>query len=61
MRDNLTIFHVGVWLILGVCSMENHTPCNGSVFPTRQIFRGGKLIATQTNIKIKYGRQKISE
>lgn len=41
--------------------MENHTPCNGSVFPTRQIFRGGKLIATQTNIKIKYGRQKISD
>lgn len=55
MRENVTILHVGVRLILGISSTENHVPCNEShtIFSTKQGFSRGKLSAMQANIKIK--------
>lgn len=47
MRDNGTILYVGVWLILGISSIENQVPCNESqtIFSTKQGFSRGKLTA----------------
>jgi len=58
MRDNGTILHVGLWLILGISSIENHVPCNEShtIFSTTQGFSRRKLTAMQANTKIRYGR-----
>lgn len=56
-RDN------GVWLISGISRTQNHVPCNElhTIFSTKQGFSRGKLAAMQVNIKIKYGRQKLSK
>lgn len=47
MRDNGTVLHVGIWLILGISSTENHVHCNEShsIFSTKQGFSRGKLTA----------------
>lgn len=47
MRDNGTILNVGVWLILGISSIENHGPYNEShaTLSTKQVFSRGKLTA----------------
>lgn len=36
MRDNGTILHVGMWLILGTSSIENHVPWMSYAPPSQQ-------------------------
>lgn len=36
LRDNGTILHVGVWLILGIASAENHVPWMSYTPPPQQ-------------------------